>query len=250
MPPSPPSNRKISSLPQSRNSLVERCSSIRACEPCKRRKRICNGQRPCSHCTESNIDCIYSVVSEHPRSVFTTSSARRLSSGSACETCRRRKTKCDGGSPCGFCSSNGIDCVNNSERRRRSMGPPAVTNPNETEAMDRIEDRLRRIEKLMTAFTPSPLSQSSSSTQYKEEIPQMHPIRQHRHSVQGISVAKEQAELRAAYANMKGSLIFSASQNIDMGQMILKLYHFIFFFGNQKDDPLLQQREDKQFKQI
>ncbi|KAM3578605.1 hypothetical protein VKS41_008989 [Umbelopsis sp. WA50703] len=196
MPPSPPSNRKISSLPQSRNSLVERCSSIRACEPCKRRKRICNGQRPCSHCTESNIDCIYSVVSEHPRSVFTTSSARRLSSGSACETCRRRKTKCDGGSPCGFCASNGIDCVNNSERRRRSMGPPAVTNPNETEAMDRIEDRLRRIEKLMTAFTPSPLSQSSSSTQYKEENTQMHPIRQHRHSVQGISVAKEQAELQ------------------------------------------------------
>jgi hypothetical protein len=235
MPPSPPSNRKISSLPQSRNSLVERCSSIRACEPCKRRKRICNGQRPCSHCTESNIDCIYSVVSEHPRSVFTTSSARRLSSGSACETCRRRKTKCDGGSPCGFCSSNGIDCVNNSERRRRSMGPPAVTNPNETEAMDRIEDRLRRIEKLMTAFTPSPLSQSSSTTQYKEEIPQMHPIRQHRHSVQGISVAKEQAELRAAYANMKGSLIFSASQNIDMGQMILKLYQF--FLGTRRTIP-------------
>lgn len=203
MPPSPPSNRKISSLPQSRNSLVERCSSIRACEPCKRRKRICNGQRPCSHCTESNMDCIYSVVSEHPRSVFTTSSARRLSSGSACETCRRRKTKCDGGSPCGFCAANGIDCVNNSERRRRSMGPPTVTAPNETEAMDRIEDRLRRIEKLMTAFTPSPLSQSSSA-EFKEEIPSMHPIRQHRHSVQGISVAKEQAELRAAYANLKG----------------------------------------------
>lgn len=203
MPPSPPSNRKISSLPQSRNSLVERCSSIRACEPCKRRKRICNGQRPCSHCTESNMDCIYSVVSEHPRSVFTTSSARRLSSGSACETCRRRKTKCDGGSPCGFCAANGIDCVNNSERRRRSMGPPTVTVPNETEAMDRIEDRLRRIEKLMTAFTPSPLSQSSSAD-FKEEIPSMHPIRQHRHSVQGISVAKEQAELRAAYANLKG----------------------------------------------
>lgn len=36
--------------------------------------------------------------------------ARRLSSGSACETCRRRKTKCDGGQPCAFCSSNGIQC--------------------------------------------------------------------------------------------------------------------------------------------
>ncbi|KAI8575176.1 hypothetical protein K450DRAFT_263037 [Umbelopsis ramanniana AG] len=208
MPPSPPSNRKLSSLPQSRNSLVERCSSFRKCEPCKRRNRICNGQRPCSHCTDSNMDCIYSVVSEHPRSVFTTSSARRLSSGSACETCRRRKTKCDGGSPCGFCLANGHECVNNSERRRRSMGPPTVTAPNETEAMDRIEDRLRRIEKLMTAFTPSPLSQSSSTVQYSEEATaaanMQQPVRQHRHSVQGISVAKEQAELRAAYESMKG----------------------------------------------
>ncbi|KAI9283885.1 hypothetical protein BC943DRAFT_327254 [Umbelopsis sp. AD052] len=207
MPPSPPSNRKLSSLPQSRNSLVERCSSFRKCEPCKRRNRICNGQRPCSHCTDSNMDCIYSVVSEHPRSVFTTSSARRLSSGSACETCRRRKTKCDGGSPCGFCVANGHECVNNSERRRRSMGPPTVTAPNETEAMDRIEDRLRRIEKLMTAFTPSPLSQSSSTVPYSEEAAanmQQQPVRQHRHSVQGISVAKEQAELRAAYESLKG----------------------------------------------
>ncbi|GAA5806736.1 hypothetical protein MFLAVUS_000084 [Mucor flavus] len=36
---------------------------------------------------------------------------RRLSSGSACETCRKRKTKCDGGQPCAFCSSNGIECL-------------------------------------------------------------------------------------------------------------------------------------------
>jgi hypothetical protein len=86
------------------------------------------------------------------------------------------------------------------------MGPPTVTAPNETEAMDRIEDRLRRIEKLMTAFTPSPLSQSSSSVQYGDESTanMQQPVRQHRHSVQGISVAKEQAELRAAYESMKG----------------------------------------------
>jgi hypothetical protein len=81
------------------------------------------------------------------------------------------------------------------------MGPPTVTAPNETEAMDRIEDRLRRIERLMTAITPSPLSQSSSADTSSQP-----PVRQHRHSVQGISVAKEQAELRAAYANMKGKL--------------------------------------------
>ncbi|KAL0077842.1 hypothetical protein F4703DRAFT_1881545 [Phycomyces blakesleeanus] len=230
MPASPSLNRKPTSPSQSRHMLVERCSTIRACEPCKRRRRLCNGQRPCAHCTDANLECVYSVVSDHPRSVFTTSNARRLSSGSACETCRRRKTKCDGSNPCAFCAANGLECVNNSERRKRAMATP----PGDNEAIDRIEDRLRRIEKLMTAFTPSPLSQSTSFTtnsngnstastgkdraetqasgtlQYRK-LSSPHPpsrpmaVRQHRHSVQGISVAKEQAELRTAYAARRGS---------------------------------------------
>ncbi|KAI8146439.1 hypothetical protein BJV82DRAFT_665405 [Fennellomyces sp. T-0311] len=202
MPPSPPPNR---SSHGNRHILVERRppTALRTCEPCRRRKRTtCTGVRPCSHCSESNIECVYGVVSDLPRSVFTTSSARRLSSGSACETCRRRKTKCDGGSPCGFCASAGIECVNNSERRKRAMGIPtstntsqSVTHPPDAEAIDRIEDRLRRIEELMTAFTPTTNSPLASGS------PRM--IRQHRHSVQGISVAKEQAELRTAYALKK-----------------------------------------------
>ncbi|CAO3625356.1 unnamed protein product [Mucor hiemalis] len=121
MSPSSPANRKLSNPSPTRNSLVERCSSLKGCEPCKRRKRICNGQKPCTHCVDASHDCVYSVVSDHSRSVFSTSTARRLSSGSACETCRRRKTKCDGGSPCGFCASSGIECINNSERRKRSI---------------------------------------------------------------------------------------------------------------------------------
>ncbi|KAI8342138.1 hypothetical protein BC941DRAFT_467037 [Chlamydoabsidia padenii] len=44
---------------------------------------------------------------------------RRLSSGSACETCRRRKTKCDGGQPCAFCASNRIECIHRPSRRKR-----------------------------------------------------------------------------------------------------------------------------------
>ncbi|KAG0168761.1 hypothetical protein DFQ30_004363 [Apophysomyces sp. BC1015] len=167
-----------------------------------------------SHCIDSNVDCTYNVVPDHSRGVFTTNSARRLSSGSACETCRRRKTKCDGSNPCAFCATNGIECVNNSERRKRSMLPSG-----DNEAMDRIEDRLRRIEKLMTAFTPSPLSQTTcfpeerlqvSGTTAFRKLSSPHPpppptmIRPHRHSVQGISVAKEQLELRAAYATLRG----------------------------------------------
>ncbi|KAI8067797.1 hypothetical protein BC940DRAFT_333366 [Gongronella butleri] len=48
---------------------------------------------------------------------------RRLSSGSACETCRRRKTKCDGGQPCVFCATNGVDCVHRPSRRKRATPP-------------------------------------------------------------------------------------------------------------------------------
>ncbi|KAI9013383.1 hypothetical protein CLU79DRAFT_769093 [Phycomyces nitens] len=220
MPPSPPGNRKLTNPSANRNLLVERCSSLRACEACKRKRRVCSGQRPCAHCTESSTECVFIVVSDHPRSVFSTTNARRLSSGSACETCRRRKTKCDGSSPCSFCSTNGIDCVNNSERRKRTMAAP----PGDNEAIDRIEDRLRRIERLMSAINPSPLSQSTSfssaagPTTDKEtqahgtlslrKLSSPHPppspaVRQHRHSVQGISASKEHAELRTAFIRAK-----------------------------------------------
>lgn len=229
MPPSPPNSNNTA---QGRHHhhhhhhhhpiIVER--TIRTCEPCRRRKRQCNGIKPCTQCVESHIDCVYSVVSDVPRSVFTTSTARRLSSGSACETCRRRKTKCDGGSPCGFCASAGVECVNNSERRKRAMGIPTTTSANATssaaipsvapppdpDAIDRIEDRLRRIEKLMTAFTPaanSPLAASTRPIHCSSPPPPTSSgrrmIRHHRHSVQGISVTKEQAELRTAYALKK-----------------------------------------------
>ncbi|KAI9470825.1 MAG: hypothetical protein EXX96DRAFT_511305 [Benjaminiella poitrasii] len=201
--PAPASSSSSSSATKHRLTL-DRCSTLkRTCEQCKRRRRVCNSQRPCSNCIETQHDCIYSVIPDHSRSVFTTQAARRLSSGSACETCRRRKTKCDGGSPCNFCATNNIECVNHSERRHlaklnhtstsnRSNHPP-------TETMDRIEDRLRRIEKLMTAFTPSPISSASTSTTatitttslHKES----HKIRPHRHSVQGINVTKEKSEL-------------------------------------------------------
>ena len=47
-------------------------------------------------------------------------STRRLSSGSACEVCRKRKTKCDGGNPCAFCAANGVECVHRATRRKKS----------------------------------------------------------------------------------------------------------------------------------
>src|SRR4051794_20595944 len=153
MPHSPPSSLSPTQSSSSQTSHthsthVDRCSSIRACEPCKRKKRVCNGQRPCNNCDPAAAECVF-LITEHPRSLFSNSSNRRLSSGSACETCRRRKTKCDGGQPCNFCHQNGIECVNNSERRRRSIGPNGD--------IDAIEDRLKRIEALVAAFVaPQP----------------------------------------------------------------------------------------------
>jgi hypothetical protein len=194
MPPNSPPNSENNKQQHQQRMMIERCSTLKkACEQCKRRRRVCNSKRPCAHCIEQNQDCVYSVVSDHSRSVFSTQAARRLSSGSACETCRRRKTKCDGGNPCNFCATNNIECVNHSERRHSNKTSNTKQQQQPVEAIDRIEDRLRRIERLMTAFTPSPLSTNSSTTTTTTTT--SHKVRPHRHSVQGINVTKEQTEL-------------------------------------------------------
>ncbi|KAK4511425.1 uncharacterized protein ATC70_012640 [Mucor velutinosus] len=196
--------------PQQKVSVGRLNSLKKSCEQCRKRRRVCNSERPCAHCKEANQDCVYSVVTDHSRGVFSTQAARRLSSGSACETCRRRKTKCDGASPCNFCATNNIDCVNNSERRHvnkhhgggKSTITGATTAVAPGEAMDRIEDRLRRIERLMTAFTPSPLSTPSlliTNDPHHLKTGGSHKVRPCRHSVQGINVAKEQLELKSKY---------------------------------------------------
>ncbi|KAI7872122.1 hypothetical protein BDF14DRAFT_1877929 [Spinellus fusiger] len=45
--------------------------------------------------------------------------SQRLSSGSACDTCRKRKTKCDGNQPCVFCVSNSILCTHRANVKRK-----------------------------------------------------------------------------------------------------------------------------------
>jgi hypothetical protein len=59
--------------------------------------------------TKANMKSYTSVI-HHPR---------RLGSGSACERCRSRKTKCDGGRPCAFCASHGVPCIHRPTNRKR-----------------------------------------------------------------------------------------------------------------------------------
>jgi hypothetical protein len=77
---------------------------------------------------------------------------RRLSSGSACETCRRRKTKCDGGQPCAFCASNRIECIHRPSRRKRSSPKSSLKSTLDTSYQQH------------TYLTPPPSSSSSSSS--------------------------------------------------------------------------------------
>ncbi|KAI8137473.1 hypothetical protein BJV82DRAFT_674693 [Fennellomyces sp. T-0311] len=80
---------------------------------------------------------------------------RRLSSGSACETCRRRKTKCDGGQPCAYCATNRIPCIHRASKKRSAhhlnnnkqtalmMGWATVDNNNNSNATATDDDKQR-----------------------------------------------------------------------------------------------------------
>ncbi|CEP18821.1 hypothetical protein [Parasitella parasitica] len=61
--------------------------------------------------TSSNKKSSFETIIHHPR---------RLGSGSACERCRSRKTKCDGGQPCSFCATHGIQCVHRQKKKKRN----------------------------------------------------------------------------------------------------------------------------------
>ncbi|KAI8071520.1 hypothetical protein BC940DRAFT_293063 [Gongronella butleri] len=176
------SGRKQSFLVANRNFNVDR-SSIRSCDACKRKRKGCNGQRPCSSCV-STQECVYTApVHDHARGVFTTTNARRLSSGSACEACRRRKTKCDGGAPCSYCAANQVECVNNAERRKRSMqmtinlhpSSPLATNTSFSSTSPGIDNGKRRASSISPAHHANARRKSSAKANIRTEITKTPP---------------------------------------------------------------------------
>lgn len=59
----------------------------------------------------------------------TTAHARRMRARKACEPCRERKRKCDGGNPCSCCVRYEYDCYYFSVRERRGLNPSAQHHP-------------------------------------------------------------------------------------------------------------------------
>ncbi|KAF2440761.1 hypothetical protein P171DRAFT_435528 [Karstenula rhodostoma CBS 690.94] len=72
---------------------TRRAKPKKTCTNCSRRKKICDGNRPCERCRKlgEGETCEYRVA------------PTRL----ACLNCRRRKQKCDYGQPCARCKRNG-----------------------------------------------------------------------------------------------------------------------------------------------
>lgn len=91
---------------------------------CVCRTSFCSGQPFCTYCSSSQprnsrrFNCLAREPFIFGQQTMTKPTTRRLSSGSACETCRRRKTKCDGGQPCAYCATNGIECLHRASKKR------------------------------------------------------------------------------------------------------------------------------------
>lgn len=71
---------------------------------------------------------------------------RRVST--ACIECRRRKSKCDGKSPCSGCQAKGLSCTMlfDDKRRKQSVAPNQAAEPSDIQA---LKDRCRYLERLV-----------------------------------------------------------------------------------------------------
>ncbi|CAG8542106.1 1356_t:CDS:2 [Ambispora leptoticha] len=71
---------------------------------------------------------------------------KRVKITTACDTCRRRKVKCDGATPCTNCGRGGYQCNFSDASTKRPRGPPKGF-------VALIEDRLHTIESLLVNLT-------------------------------------------------------------------------------------------------
>lgn len=102
--------------------------------------------------TNSNKRSSFEAIIHHPR---------RLGSGSACERCRSRKTKCDGGQPCSFCASHGIQCVHRQNKKKRNSYPYATSTAATTNTTATTSTTTSKARTLAAIVTSTPINDTS-----------------------------------------------------------------------------------------
>ncbi|KAI9096936.1 fungal-specific transcription factor domain-containing protein [Phlyctochytrium arcticum] len=74
---------------------------------------------------------------------------RRTRSTRACDTCRRKRTKCSGGRPCEGCIAFGLPCAYTAPQRKR--GPPKRAEASKSQ-QSTLGERLRTVESLLSGL--------------------------------------------------------------------------------------------------
>ncbi|CAG8581903.1 11980_t:CDS:2, partial [Ambispora gerdemannii] len=75
---------------------------------------------------------------------------KRLKVTTACDTCRQRKAKCDGGSPCANCEREGYQCTFPDASTKRPRGPPKGFLVDIGEKLQSIESLVKELKQEQT----------------------------------------------------------------------------------------------------
>ncbi|BFZ63742.1 hypothetical protein YB2330_004874 [Saitoella coloradoensis] len=89
----------------------------------------------------------------------------------ACDMCRRKKIKCDGKLPrCTHCSNYGTDCTFKIEPKKRTPQPKGAS-AHRQKYIERLEDRLERMEGLLRGVMPNYEPQQLGLLEQGTEVP-------------------------------------------------------------------------------
>ncbi|KAF5530045.1 Nudix hydrolase [Fusarium mexicanum] len=104
----------------------------------------------------------------------------RLRVAKACETCRRRKRKCDGNYPCSSCFKNNIECIYVLERPKRKQRDSELVSNLEDQVLA-LKDYVRKLEAAcgqtnLPNFSPSTLDDDFGTSTVPEDDSQSSAI--------------------------------------------------------------------------
>ncbi|RCK65207.1 Thiamine repressible genes regulatory protein thi1 [Candida viswanathii] len=119
-----------------------------------------NPAPPASHASSSSSTITQSTASSSGELPLAPPKKRaRISK--ACQHCRKKKVKCDGGKPCNNCvQSNGGNCVYEEDAEKKPKPPskkksstPSKTKLSKTQTIKELDERLLRIETMLSDLT-------------------------------------------------------------------------------------------------